>query len=565
MKKIISVFLAAAMLFSFIPFVSAEDGGTTPGNGETHTHTPEPVEAKEATCAEEGYIAHYKCSVCNKLFTDETCETELTAEEIATAKSTVHTPEPVEAKEATCAEEGYVAHYKCSVCNKLFTDETCETELTAEEIATPKSTVHTPEPVEAKEATCAEEGYIAHYKCAVCNKIFSDETCETELTAEEIRTAKTTVHNTEKVEARPATCTKPGSIAYYACTVCGKLFYDAAGAAEIADPKTVEVMGAHTPEAVEAKEATCAEEGSIAHIRCAICKKIFADEACTVEYKPEDILTPKTNAHKTEKIEAKTATCAAAGNIAYYACTVCGRLFYDAAATAEIADAADVTVKAAHTPEKVAAKEATCTQAGSIEYYVCTVCKQTFADEACARALTAEETQTPKAAHKTEKTAAKAATCTSTGNIAYFTCTVCGGLFADAAGTKPVTAAETVTEKAAHRPIFVKVDRNTHLQVCAVCATKLQPTPVPHEWKDDVCAACGLEKVYKPGDADGNEKLEAADARLALRGAVGLDEIKPGSSKFRAMDADGNEKLEAADARLILRAAVGYNDPEFKR
>ena len=62
-----------------------------------------------------------------------------------------------------------------------------------------------------------------------------------------------------------------------------------------------------------------------------------------------------------------------------------------------------------------------------------------------------------------------------------------------------------------------------------------------------------------PGDVDGSGDLSAADARLALRGAVGLESYAPGSPEFIAADADKNGKLEAADARLILRAAVGLD------
>ncbi|MBO4534802.1 MAG: hypothetical protein J5755_02565, partial [Clostridia bacterium] len=49
-------------------------------------HTPVAVAAHEASCDEEGNIAHYRCSVCGKLFSDETCSTELQESEIAVAK-----------------------------------------------------------------------------------------------------------------------------------------------------------------------------------------------------------------------------------------------------------------------------------------------------------------------------------------------------------------------------------------------------------------------------------------------------------------------------------------------
>ena len=58
------------------------------------------------------------------------------------------------------------------------------------------------------------------------------------------------------------------------------------------------------------------------------------------------------------------------------------------------------------------------------------------------------------------------------------------------------------------------------------------------------------------GDVDGNGRLESADARLALRASVKLENYAAGSPQYTAADADGNGKLESADARTILRASV---------
>ena len=60
------------------------------------------------------------------------------------------------------------------------------------------------------------------------------------------------------------------------------------------------------------------------------------------------------------------------------------------------------------------------------------------------------------------------------------------------------------------------------------------------------------------GDIDGNGDITAADARLALRAAVGLDKLS--SAQTNASEIDKNSKITAADARLILRASVGLED-----
>ena len=59
------------------------------------------------------------------------------------------------------------------------------------------------------------------------------------------------------------------------------------------------------------------------------------------------------------------------------------------------------------------------------------------------------------------------------------------------------------------------------------------------------------------GDVNGDGQITAADARLALRASVGLENYAAGSREALACDADGDAELTAADARLILRAAVG--------
>lgn len=68
--------------------------------------------------------------------------------------------------------------------------------------------------------------------------------------------------------------------------------------------------------------------------------------------------------------------------------------------------------------------------------------------------------------------------------------------------------------------------------------------------------------AYLPGDVDGNGAIEAADARLALRRSVDLEDYPEGSAAFLACDVDFDNEITAGDARLILRASVGLEDPE---
>ena len=63
------------------------------------------------------------------------------------------------------------------------------------------------------------------------------------------------------------------------------------------------------------------------------------------------------------------------------------------------------------------------------------------------------------------------------------------------------------------------------------------------------------------GDVDGDKKITAGDARLALRRAVDLETYAEGSAEFRACDVDKDGSVTAGDARSILRAAVELEDP----
>ena len=57
------------------------------------------------------------------------------------------------------------------------------------------------------------------------------------------------------------------------------------------------------------------------------------------------------------------------------------------------------------------------------------------------------------------------------------------------------------------------------------------------------------------GDIDNDGKVTAADARLAMRAAVKLENLT--AAQIAAGDIDQDGKITAADAREIMRKAVG--------
>lgn len=60
------------------------------------------------------------------------------------------------------------------------------------------------------------------------------------------------------------------------------------------------------------------------------------------------------------------------------------------------------------------------------------------------------------------------------------------------------------------------------------------------------------------GDADGDNRVTDADARLLMRMAVGLDEIPENLAKY-CIDMDHDGEITVNDARLAMRTAVGLD------
>ena len=87
-------------------------------------------------------------------------------------------------------------------------------------------------------------------------------------------------------------------------------------------------------EVMETVEPTCTEHGYTTH-KCSLCNSI-------VKVYKDDDLKPHTLTHHAQK----DATCTEAGNIEYWQCSVCNKLFSDEAATKEITDATSLVIPA---------------------------------------------------------------------------------------------------------------------------------------------------------------------------------------------------------------------------
>ena len=111
---------------------------------------------------------------------------------------------------------------------------------------------------EAKAATCTEDGNKEYWTCEHCKKYFlSDDTNpETAKAVEQSETVISASHKLTKVEAKAATCTEDGNIEYWTCEHCKKYFLsddtnpETAKAVELSEtviPALVQVATATTP------------------------------------------------------------------------------------------------------------------------------------------------------------------------------------------------------------------------------------------------------------------------------------------------------------------------------
>ncbi len=136
-----------------VTVTETERNDQTVNNAETltadlHTET-ETVNAKAATCTEDGYTGDVVCKACGKV---------ITKGEVIPALG--HKIKLVGAKAATCTEDGYTGDEVCTVCGEIVKKGEVIPALG-----------HKIKLVGAKEPTCTEDGYTGDEVCTICGEI----------------------------------------------------------------------------------------------------------------------------------------------------------------------------------------------------------------------------------------------------------------------------------------------------------------------------------------------------------------------------------------------------------
>ena len=124
-----------------------------------------------------------------------------------------------------------IGNYAFSSCTKLKTISLgCGSALKKSDFGNQANlvsyTLHTLKKTAAKAVTCTEDGNKEYWTCEHCGKYFlSDDTNpETAKAVEQSEFIIPASHKLTKVEAKDATCTEDGNKAYWTCEHCGKYF-----------------------------------------------------------------------------------------------------------------------------------------------------------------------------------------------------------------------------------------------------------------------------------------------------------------------------------------------------
>lgn len=315
---------------------------------------------KEETCTEDGVMT-YDCAVCGK--------TAIATSVINNISGHSFTGDPVE---NVTGENGN--HWKkcarCDVYGWGTTENACEAHVWD------KNTdgVVNASDAETKASTCKDAGY-EKYTCQVCSATWTKTL--------DLADHKTTAHKAVDVAN---VCGGEGNIAYWDCSVCGRVWTDSALANEISNadadgdniPDAAETYGpAHVFDG-EYKSVTNGKDGTH-NRRCTICQNAYGldgvkdaaeahtwgeptvtDASCTKEGSKVYECTAAgctgtytetiaKVAHSTVEIPAVDAACGKAGNNKYYQCSVCKSCFKDAEATTETTVAAETIPALVHT------------------------------------------------------------------------------------------------------------------------------------------------------------------------------------------------------------------------
>ncbi len=462
----------------------------TPAWGE---HNLTHVEAKAATCLENGWTEYDVCSTCS-----------YNTKKIIPALG--HNIVLREEVTPTCTEKGIREHYECTNCHLLFSDSKGENIIN--EIELP-SLGHLTHLVPEKEPKCEAEGTKEHYECERCHHLFLDSNAVNETTLGELKinalghdwqrkqysdtnkctwdectrcheTTNASGHTWNNGEITKEPTEKEKGIKTFTCTVCNHTKKE-----DISPLNSAEHT--HTWKVKETITPTCVKTGYTV-MECSSCKITYNTDYL-------DAL-----GHDMTEIEEQEATCTSNGHKKHYKCSVCNNLYLDKnginkTTQQEVEEGHiaqghvwekdykydetghwhkcrncdETTEKVAHVFDKessIQANAPTCFKDG-FNYYACV----------CTRIGSATYKSKDKLEHIFTTVEGKSSTCEEKGWKTYKTCSrdCCEGMFFDENGniTKWEDIVLPLAPHSFNNKKFYK-DENTHTPICDNCGKEIE-------------------------------------------------------------------------------------------
>ena len=356
-------------------------------------------------------------------------------------------------------------------------------------------------------------------------------------------------HTIVKKAEVPATCETAGTKEYWICSDCGKMFSDAAGTTEITAPDTIPAAG-H-------KWGTPTYEWTTDN------GKVTATRVCASDASHKETETVNTTSSVT-----KAATCEAKGETTYTA------TFTNSAFAAQTKTVEDISATGHDWGEWVVTTPAT----ESTEGEKTRTCKNDSAH--------VETTSIPKLdhVHALTKTEKAPATCTEAGTEEYWTCSSCGKKFSDAAGANEISApvvipatghdwaAVTYTWAADNGSVTAERVCNhdaSHVETETVSTTSTETTPATCDAKGVTTYTATFTTEGFASQTKTVENIPALGHDLTFVAEVGAGCETTGTtahyvcSRCHKLFADASGNVEITDESILEIPALGHEWGEW--
>ena len=563
--------------------------------GETKTeavakapHTLQKTDAKAATCTEDGNAEYYTCQTCGKFFSDAAGDKEITKADWFKEKlGHKYTDESLR---VTWDEDGKSAHIELTCANGCGTPWEKDVTLNNGITAAVKTS-----------ATCTEVGTTT-YTAKVTNP-----TTRKDLTAaKDVQDIPALGHDMTQVAAKAATCTEDGNNEYYVCKRCKGVFKDALGnTMTTVEDETIKAPGTHDFGGAwfdsgdghyrKCRRAGCDaksdpklhtswskpheslvwapdhKSATATYPACEVCGVKPTKEAIvTIEVTTEPTCT--TIGKRTYTATQKLPDSSTRSNFYYENIPALGHDYTDDSLKALwTPDGKIVTVtftcsrngKHLHTLKLELEKNgvtaavkipATCTEMGTTTY----TAKVTNPTTQHEFTLTKDVQDIALLPHTMVKTEAKAATCVAAGNNAYWTCSVCKGVFKDELGKTATTVeAETLPIDPANHT------GNTELRDAVTATCNMSG----HE-ADTYCKDCGVLLSRGATIPATGKHTYGEDGRCTSCGnvnptaGVNTDDIKAADTvNGKPVSPDNSGKVIASDdGKTVIKTPAAADD-----